>query len=809
MATKSSTTSRSTQTNLSDDFKKNVDKYSKQFTHIEKTVDQIRAKPGMYIGPLGKDGLKNMFREIFQNSMDQVLLQTSPCDYVEIVYDERDNMVQVSDNGLGIPFEMIIDVYTKGHTGTHLTKNKAPSSYSAGTNGIGAKATNALSEYFDVKSFRYDGTCKHIRFKKGVLVADEMIPNPDHRQGTTVEFTPDHSIMGDTPLPEYEVRELVSDILSLIPNPTTIVFTGINRNGKMIVDKMTNDKGIVGVVLDMDSSDDDDSVSRLLIQPIYNSVDTGTMKLDVAFSFSSNPSFGEQIVSYANMCPTSNTNMNTHVQGVLDGICTWFSNYMNKVFLSDREKQKVKISSLDIRTSLRLMISAYHLEPQFTGQAKEIFSNADFRPFAKSVIMDTLDEWSKIKPGDLNKIAKYLKDIAVARIKSETEVIKATAKYNTDVITGLPEGYVKPTGSFSKNELELFIVEGKSALGSGKNARDPVTQGIYPIRGKILNPFQATTAAISANKEWMGIAKILGGGYLRNFDISKVKFKRIIFMTDADIDGSHIADLLLLGFLKLFPGLVEAGLVYKAVPPLYGVDVGKKIKYFSTRLDYAKYMQDQYYKNNTVCYTNNVKVESSVFASLLLDNSDYIYDMKMISDRKKLDPKLIENVIISHLKNEKIDALKKRLTGEYRFVTNNDIQKVNESIKIKGLINGRIQTLFFDKYFVEECAPIIEPIKKALSDGHMEFIVNGEVRGLYDTVANAMDMSSVSRYKGLGEMNSYQLKESTMDINSRTLIRYTISDIDETMRIIRHYDSNKKNILKHSNTVDRADLIGI
>ena len=137
-------------------------------------------------------------------------------------------------------------------------------------------------------------------------------------------------------------------------------------------------------------------------------------------------------------------------------------------------------------------------------------------------------------------------------------------------------------------------------------------------------------------------------------------------MTDADIDGSHIADLLLLGFLKLFPGLVEAGLVYKAVPPLYGVDVGKKIKYFSTRLDYAKYMQDQYYKNNTVCYTNNVKVESSVFASLLLDNSDYIYDMKMISDRKKLDPKLIENVIISHLKNEKIDALKKRLRVSFR-----------------------------------------------------------------------------------------------------------------------------------------------
>lgn len=804
MATKKTNGSGGTQ--LSESFKNEVDSYEKSFKTIERFIDGVRAKPGMYIGPLGEAGLLNMFREIFQNAMDQILLERSPCNHVEVYYNELNNMVRVSDNGLGIPFEKIIDAYTKGHTGTHLEKGKEPGNYSAGTYGIGAKATNALSEYFDVKSFHYSGICKHVRFERGIPKVVEEIPNPEFRQGTEIEFVPDYTVLGETPLGEKAVRVLVSDILSLIlpTTPATIHLVTVDHKNQVRDLYLTNERGIVGVVLDMQDED-----TKLLIEPIYGTVDTGEMRLDVAFSFSTNPS-GEEIVAYANLCPTSTTNKNTHVQGVLDGICGWFSNYMNKIYLTDREKQKIKVTSNDVMMSLRLMISAYHLEPQFTGQAKEVFSNADFRPFAKAVVSDILDTWSKARPGDLNKYSKFLKDVTAARIKSETEVIKATAKYNTDVITGLPDGYIKPTGS-PKDGLELFIVEGKSALGSAKDARDPKTQGIYPIRGKILNAFQATNSAISANVELMSIAKILGGGYLRNFDLSKVKFKRIIFMTDADNDGAHIADLLLLDVLKLFPGMVEAGMVYKAVPPLYGVPVGKnKIKYFSTRPDYARYMQDQYYKSHEVLYaTNRKKVEASVFASILMDNANYLYDMKTVSERMKLDPKLIEEVIVSYLKNEKIEALRKRLTAEYRFMKSENIKKINDSIKIKGLINGKVQTLFYDKNFIEECGSIIAPIKKALSENHMEFIVDGNVMGLYDTVFAAMNTSAVSRYKGLGEMNPDQLSESTMDANTRTLIRYTVNDINETMKVIRHYDSNKKEILKHICDVDRDDLIGI
>ena len=510
--------------NLSKEIIKNIDNYTNEISHIEGTINQIRARPGMYIGPIGAPGLLNMFREIFQNSVDQLLYKNSPCDFIEVLYDERDHYIMILDNGLGIPFDKMVDIYTEGHTGKNLGK-KNPGDYSAGTNGIGGKAANALSEYFDVKSYRYDGTCKHIRFSKGKLKKEEIIKNPEKLQGTQVEFAPDHSIMGDTPLDSGLVYTLIRDTLSLLPIGSKIDYTSIAKNGKSYHELMVNEDGIISNILGKCSS--------MLISPITGSKDTGFMKLDFAFTFDQEDLNGEDISSYANMCPTSNTNMNTHVQGVLNGITTWFCNYMNKTFLTDREKQKLKINSSDVQMGLKLMISAWHLEPQFTGQAKEIFSNADFRPFAKDTVMNVLDEWAKSKSQDLLKVCKYLKDIGNVRLKADTEKVKVTAKYATSATSGLPAKYVKPSGPASLG-WELFIVEGDSAMGSARSARNPKTQGIFPIRGKILNVWQASPQKIADNAEVMGIAQILGGGFGKKFDISKVKFKKIIFMADAD-----------------------------------------------------------------------------------------------------------------------------------------------------------------------------------------------------------------------------------------------------------------------------------
>lgn len=780
---------------------KNINTYKDDITHIEGTINAIRKLPGMYIGPVGFQGTINMFREIFQNSVDQMLFEKSPCNYISVLFDERDYKFVVMDNGLGVPYEKIIQAFSDGHTSKNF-KEKKPGDYSAGINGIGAKATNALSEYFDVCSYRYDGTCKHVLFKKGVLKKEEIIKNPEKLQGTRTEFTPDHSIMGETPVEPSMVYTLVRDTLSLLPIGSTIDYTSINKRGKTYHEKMVNEYGIATNILGKCAS--------MLVSPIIIKNDNGHMKLECAFTFDQQDLGGEDVTAYANMCPTSSSALNTHVTGTLDGIATWFGNYINKIYLTEREKNKIKVIPNDVKMGLKIMISAWHLEPQFTGQAKEVLSNQDFKPFAKETIMNGLDGWAKAKPQDLLKVCKFLKDIALARIKADTEKVKITAKYATSATTGLPAKYVKPSTK-DPNKIELFIVEGDSALGSARSARNVETQGIFPIRGKILNVFQASPQKIAANNEVMAITQILGAGYGKHFDISKLKVSKVIFMTDADSDGSHIADLLLLVCLKMFPGLVESGRVYKAVPPLYGIPMGKnRMKYFAERVDFVRYMQKEYYKKNSVTDINGKPIDSATFTRILIENSDYIYDFSTIAERYKINPILLEIVISSYIKKEKFETLRKRITSEFRFMENENITKIGNTIRIKGLINGRIETIFYNDRFIEDCKPLIDPIKKAMNENHMRFIVNGQKVGLYDMVSMAMNtIGNMNRFKGLGEMNADQLAESTMSPNTRTLIQYTVDDINETTKIIRQYDSNKHMILQETGVVDRSALIGL
>lgn len=780
---------------------KNVDTYDKDITHIEGTINAVRARSGMYLGCKNEIGLLTMFREIFQNSVDQLLYDKSPCNFISVLFDERDYKFVVMDNGLGVPFAKLISVFTEGHTGKNLTEKKE-GDYSAGLNGIGAKAVNAVSEYFDVCSYRYDGTCKHVLFKKGVLKKEEIIKNPEKLQGTRTEFTPDHSIMGETPLEPAMVYTLVRDTLSLLPIGATIDYTSINKRGKTYHEKMVNEDGIATNILGKCAS--------MLVSPIIIKNDNGHMKLECAFTFDQQDLGGEDVTAYANMCPTSSSALNTHVTGTLDGIATWFGNYINKIYLTEREKNKIKVVPNDVKMGLKIMISAWHLEPQFTGQAKEVLSNQDFKPFAKETIMNGLDGWAKAKPQDLLKVCKFLKDIALARIKADTEKVKITAKYATSATTGLPAKYVKPSTK-DPNKIELFIVEGDSALGSARSARNVETQGIFPIRGKILNVFQASPQKIAANNEVMAITQILGAGYGKHFDISKLKVSKVIFMTDADNDGAHIADLLLLVCLKMFPGLVDAGKVYKAVPPLYGIPMGKnRMKYFAERVDFVRYMQKEYYKKNSVTDLNGKPIDSATFTRILIENSDYIYDFSTIAERYKINPILLEIVISSYIKKEKFETLRKRITSEFRFMENENITKIGNTIRIKGLINGRIETIFYNDRFIEDCKPLIDPIKKAMNENHMRFIVNGKKVGLYDLVSTAMNtIGSVNRFKGLGEMNADQLAESTMNPNTRTLIQYTVDDINETTKIIRQYDSNKHMILQETGVVDRSALIGL
>ena len=784
-----------TNNELSIEQRKNIDNYKNDFKSITDDMERVRERPGMYIGPIESAGFLNMIREIFQNCLDQLLSPKSPCNYIKFIYDMRTETITLSDNGMGIPFELMFENFTVMHTGKNFVKSEGD--YSAGLNGVGAKAVNALSNPFIVISYKYDGTAKKMIFEKGVLKKNISVSNPDKLQGTNITFTPDHEIMGDTTLESSIVYTLLRDLVSLVKIGTSVDYNVIYPNGKSYSEVIKNEDGIITNLIA--------KCETMVVPPIIVSRDTGFMKLDVAFTFDSKYIDGERLTAFANMCPTSLNPSNTHVSGFLDGVTAWFVKYMNNVYLG--EKSKLKMIANDVKAGLAAMISAFHLNPQFTGQAKEMFSNRDFKPFAKQTTMDGLDEWCKSHPQDLQKVCKFLKEVGEIRTKTESEKIKVSAKYNKNALTGLPQKYSEPIGPASAG-WELFIVEGDSAKTSAIKARNPKTQGIFPVRGKVLNVFAATNEKINNNSEIMGIANILGAGMGKSFDITKVKFKKIIFMTDADADGHHISALLLLLFLKYFPGLVESGMVYKAVPPLYGYKERSKLIFFSTRADFSKFMQKKFYTSNTAQFIDGVNISPSKFASLLTENEDYTYQVEVITNRYNINPGLLEIILESHLLGDNYTQFKKKVISNYRFINDNNIEKVGKTIKIKGLIGDQVQTVIYNERFVNECKKIIPYIQSAMMGNGMRYIINKNVTGLYDTLKGVENsFSSITRYKGLGEMDGEDLEISTMSPENRMLIRYTTDNIKEDIIEIRKYQSNKKKILAKISEVRRSDLI--
>jgi len=503
-----------------------IDNYGSRINTLKDFVTAVRTRPGQFIGPLHGAGLLNMIREIVQNSLvDQVVDPDSPCNWTSVYYNMNTLEVVVKDNGLGFPFDDMLRMITKQYTSKNYIRRKGE--YPAGYNGIGMKAVNALSEYMSIESYRYDGEARKLELRKGYPVTKEAvkIPNKEKHQGSIVRFIPDEEIMGEMNLPYQKVYELISHILSLTPIGTRVDFEAIDLNGVSHVENMVNRDGIVTDLIN--------KVKSPICKPIMIFNDDGDHKLEAALCFDMDESSLDRVsvTSFSNFCPTKE---GTHIDGTIDGICRWFVKYLNTIYLSN-QKSKTKITAVfnDIKSGLCLMIAAAHIEPQWTGQAKEILSNPDMEGFCRQTVINSLDEWSKNNPNDLSKLCKFFKDIAEARLKMDKEKVKIVAKYQANSLTGMPAKYVKP----SKQCKELIICEGDSAAGTIKQARDTNIMGVMPIRGKIPSAFEKTKQVFWDNQETQGIAKIiLGREYTRKFDVKEVKWEKIIFMCDADVD---------------------------------------------------------------------------------------------------------------------------------------------------------------------------------------------------------------------------------------------------------------------------------
>ncbi len=769
-----------TRVELTPEMIQNIEQYGDQIITLDNFVKVVRQNPGYQLGSIGNKGVQNAAREVWQNSFDEMDKASSPCTWVKITFDERTCGFTTEDNGRGIPFGDMLRVFSDPNTSSNYVKK--PGEYSSGLHGVGAKVTNAVSHVFTVESYRYNGEARRIEFYEGYpwKKGEVKIPNKEKKNGTKIYFEPSVEALGEISITWRDVYKWLQTIAPLNNVGDIVYFTAIDKKGKIYEEKIINQDGIFTYLIrDTESP---------LIAPIEFHKDNGTMKVDCAFTWDTSETSTDHIIAFACKCPTI---FGTHISGFEDGLCAFFANYMNKIYLASQKKSKLTVTKNDIKCGLKAVVSAFHIKPIFDGQSKEKFTNTEMEPFMKDTINEMMDIWTRNNPKDLATICKYFKDVAEMRLSTDKQRIRLTDKYNKSKLTGLPSKYVAPK---NRKGGEFFITEGDSAASLIKNHRLNDSQGYFPIRGKILNAFRTPRDKFLANPEVAGIIQIIGGGYGRNFDISKVKWDKIIFCTDADPDGNHIKALLLRFFILYMPQLIEAGKVYAALPPLYGIKLGKnKYIYLKDRMDYIKYIQKDFSKNNKVTTLDNKALSSRELSNILYKNIDYEEELTRIADNHAIDPLLLESILILIYNKVSFTKFSNSIKKQFRFISK--VSKKNSTIIIEGLVGSKYQTVFVNDLLLSESKPVLDYIEQNTA---LAYRVNGEVKSIYELMHmfNKSAPSSIQRYKGLGEMDGQRLFDSTLDPTKRTLIRYTMDDVKSEIETIKYYEDDMSRLLQ-------------
>ena len=755
---------------------------------LDDPVLAVRQVPDMYMGSLGSKGYLNMFREILQNSLDEIVKGNTLDKNIIVSYDARNNTCIVEDNGQGIQLDMLVPVFTVLHSSSNYDKKEGSSDYSSGKNGVGATITNFLSRFFTVESYRMDGTAAKVEFEEGRLTKKglQKIKNPPKgKHGLITTFAPS-DMMGTIDVDDVKIENLIWELCHLSAIGTKITYNAITPTGMKRKKIIENRKGIFEML--------DSICEKPLFEPVYYEYDNGTMRIEGLFTYDLKNMDDPVILNYANMCPTTG---GTHVDGFMDAVVKYFRKYMNDIYLAGNKK--LVVNAQDIRTGLRAIISVKHLFGLFGGQSKDVFTKEDMKPFASEITFNAIDEWGKKSPADLQRLSKYIKEVCEIRMKMDGEKIKMADKYTASVVSGLPSKYIKPNG---KGSFELIITEGDSASSGMENNRDKATQGLYPIRGKILNAIITPTKKFFENAEVSGMFKIMGyNGYSSRFDPAKFKPEKVIIATDADADGKHIQSLILMMFLKYLPFAVESGKLYIANPPLYGIPIGKgKMKFFSDNIEYVEYVQNSFCRDNSIKNIKKKELTKKEITKLLYNNMDYVRLITHICNTYAIDPVLLEFLLYNHALP--YAKLKAAVEKEFQFTK---VTLENKIPMIHGLVGSLYQTVFFSNILISQCKDIIDLIER--SDRYY-YLNNKKVTlyGLMNTF-NTYTPNNITRYKGLGEMPPKLLGESTIIPGmGRTLKQYTTDDVKKELKYIASLQSDKSTFIQGIK-IKREDII--
>jgi DNA gyrase subunit B len=530
-------------------------------------IEAIRLRPGMYIGSVGPDGVRHITLEIISNAVDEYL--NGHCTHCSISVN-KDGDIEIKDNGRGVPFgkaedgsEVLVNVYTKLHTGAKFDSDgKTGYNTSGGMNGVGAKATNALSSQFQVVSFR-DGKHAVASFSKGELISYQVESWNGSETGTWVKFRPDESIFKEGIHLEYApLRKQIQELAYLSPG---MVFSLKYEDKDEEI--ITSQNGIRDYINDLNTN------KNKLTSVFYT--ENMENRIGVKLAMQYNDTYTDTYKLYTNSIPNS---AGTHLTGFRTALTSTINDYAReKKLLKEKD---TNITGDELKEGLTLVLSFIMPDPVFSGQTKDVLSSSEARTAVQRLVSKEIKVWLDANPKDAKAIID--KALLARAAREKAKKAKETVRKADSKRRVIMPDVLADASSKERYKCEVFIVEGKSAAGSTKEARDRGTQAVFQLRGKPLNVLKCDLHKALQNKEISGMVDAFGlevkdGKII--VDETKLRYGKFIITADADVDGSHIRVLFLTFIWKFCPELLEKGYIYAAVPPLYKATYGTNIKY--------------------------------------------------------------------------------------------------------------------------------------------------------------------------------------------------------------------------------------
>jgi DNA gyrase subunit B len=744
-------------------------------------LDAVRKVPSMYIGNTGSEGLHHLVYELVDNSVDEAL--EGYCSKITITL-HRDNSVTCQDNGRGIPVEVHKEenmsalevVLTKLHAGGKFDKDSYM--YSAGLHGVGLSVVNALSEYLEVE-IRRDGKVYFQRYEGGNKTTELKIIGDTDKTGTKVRFKPDAAIFESTEY-SYETIAYRMREISFLNNGIYIIVTDEKKGRKH---EFKHEGGIKAFVKYLNTNK-----SALFEEPIH--IVSTKQPLDyIEVAIQHNDGYNENIYSFVNNVNTREGG--THVAGFRSALTRSINNF---VATNLSQKLKENISGDDLREGLVAVISIKIQNPQFEGQTKGKLGNSEIKGLVESVLNDKLTEYFELNPDTAKTIIN--KALEAKRAREAAKKAKELVKSKSLLESGILPGKLADCQESDPILCEIYLVEGDSAGGSAKQGRDRKTQAILPLKGKILNVEKARPEKILTNLEIKSVYLALG---INSDNIHRLRYHKVIIMTDADVDGSHIRTLLLTLFYRKMPELITNGYLYIAQPPLYKIKHGGKETYAKDEEEFEHFIMKRGTEKIT-CLIADTPVDAARLkesVEKLKSVERFFREMETTGVEKKFILKLLQNDIYARedfeeqgkliaIKEElektgtSVEILKDREHNLYSLQVN-DAAKKDQLVNIdyelcsQGDYKQCLKTYREVRPFYEQGIKIIDGSKVANPKDSEELLRYINERG--------KEGITMQRYKGLGEMNPEQLWNTTMDPERRSIIKVSIDDAVEADQV--------------------------